>query len=183
MNLCNFSYSPCCCCCCWMSSMSFSKVCFIYNLLSLSFRSDSSQRPVVPACAPVPCWCASSTTYWTCPSALTPLRDQWFQLVPLYLVGVLHLQPTKPALQVRLLSKTSGSSLCPTPCWCASSTTYWACPSGLILLKDQWYQLVVPTIVLIQLVGPTVGQLYLQPVDLVLQVLKSWFVPIFIYRL
>ena len=57
--------------------------------------------------------CASSTTSWACPSGLTPLNAQWFQLVLLYLVGVLHQQPTEPVLQL------------------------------LTPLKDQWFQLVL----------------------------------------
>ena len=73
----------------------------------------SSPPPLTLSCAHAPCWCASSTTYWACPWGLTPIKDQWFQLVPLYLVGVLHLQPTEPVLEVWLLSKTSGYSLCP----------------------------------------------------------------------
>ena len=73
----------------------------------------SSPQPLTLSCAPAPCWCASSTTYWASPSGLTPFKDQWFQLVLLYLVGVLHLQPIEPVLEVWLLSRTSGSSMCP----------------------------------------------------------------------
>ena len=65
----------------------------------------SSPQSLTLSCAPA--------QHWACPWGLTPIKDQWFQLVPLYIVGVLQLQPTDPVLEVWLLSKTSGYSLCP----------------------------------------------------------------------
>ena len=107
--------------------------------------------------------CASSTTSWACPSGLTPLNAQWFQLVLLYLVGVLHQQPTEPVLQLWLLSETSGSSLCP----CTLLVCFIYNLLSLPFRSDSSQRPVVPACALY-----LVGVLHLQPTEPALQV---WF--------
>ena len=128
------------CCCCWMSSCPSSRwsqpwwsdglFSTIINTLlcpctalSLSLRSDSFQRPVVTACAHIPRWCDSSTTYWACPLGLTPLKDQWFQLVGPSFAVIQLVGPTVAV--IRML------------CWSAlpATWTWWAIDSRKNHLK------------------------------------------------